>query len=144
LPDISLSIVGSYPTPEVQRLAGDGVDVLGYVEDVDAVFGRARLSIAPLRYGAGLKGKVVTSLGYGVPCVVTPVAAEGLELADGQGIRLAKGPDDFARAIVGLYEDAEQWECLSQAGVLAVTERFSVEANRSRLVRLLQELGQPA
>ncbi|MCG6986432.1 MAG: glycosyltransferase [Thiocapsa sp.] len=144
LPDVRLSIVGSYPTPEVLALEGAGVSVLGYVEELDGLFERARLSIAPLRYGAGLKGKVVTSLGYGVPCVVTPVAAEGLELEDGQGIRLAADPDEFAMAIASLHEDAELWERTSRAGLLAVSERFSIAANRPRIQRVLRDLGQPA
>ncbi|RKT44484.1 glycosyltransferase [Thiocapsa rosea] len=144
LPDIELSIVGSYPTPEVLGLEGNGVEVLGYVEDIEPLFARVRITVAPLLYGAGLKGKVVTSLGYGVPCVVTPTAAEGLELDDGQGILVAAEPEAFAAAIVRLYEVADEWERSSLAGLRAVTERFSVAANRHLVRNLLTELGLPA
>jgi glycosyltransferase involved in cell wall biosynthesis len=144
LPGIELSIVGSYPSAEVLGLKGNGVEVLGYVEDIEPLFAQVRLTIAPLRYGAGLKGKVVTSLGYGVPCVATPTAAEGLELENGQGIRVAAEPDTFAAAIVQLYEAADEWDRYSLAGLRAVTERFSVGANRPRIMNLLTELGLPA
>jgi glycosyltransferase involved in cell wall biosynthesis len=144
LPDIELSIVGSYPSPEVLGLEGNGVEVLGYVEDIEPLFARVRVTIAPLRYGAGLKGKVVTSLGYGVPCVVTPTAAEGLELDDGQGVLVAAEPDAFAAAILHLYEAEDDWQRCSLAGLRAVTERFSVPANRPRIIGLLTELGLPA
>jgi GT2 family glycosyltransferase/glycosyltransferase involved in cell wall biosynthesis len=144
LPEIELSIVGSYPSAEVLGLKGNGVEVLGYVEDIEPLFARVRLTIAPLRYGAGLKGKVVTSLSYGVPCVVTPTAAEGLELENGQGIRVATEPDTFAAAIVQLYEAEDEWDRCSLAGLRAVTERFSVGANRPRIMNVLTELGLPA
>ncbi len=144
LPDIELSIVGSYPSSQILGLKGNGVEVLGYVEDIEPLFARVRLTIAPLRYGAGLKGKVVTSLGYGVPCVVTPTAAEGLGLEDGQGILVAADSEAFAAAILQLYETVDEWERSSSAGLRAVTERFSVGANRPLIMDLLAELGLPA
>ncbi len=144
LPDLVLDIVGSYPTPEILRLQGHGVRVLGYVKDIEPLFSRALITIAPLRYGAGLKGKVVTSLGYGVPSVVTPTAAEGLGLDEGQGILTASEPDAFVTAIARLCQNAGDWERLSSAGLQAVSQRFSVEANRPGLARLLAELGLPS
>jgi O-antigen biosynthesis protein len=144
LPDVDLSIVGSYPSPEVMNLEAKGVHVLGYVEDIAPLFARTRLSIAPLRYGAGLKGKVVTSLGYGVPCVVTPVAAEGLGLADGEGIVIAADPDAFAAAVVHIHGHRGDWERLSTAGIEAVRRSFSLDANRPSLANLLRDLDLPS
>lgn len=143
LPNIELTIVGSYPSPEILRLEGGGIRVLGYVEEIEPLFACVRISIAPLRYGAGLKGKVVTSLSYGVPCVVTPTAAEGLELDDHEGILVASEPEAFAESIARLYEDGAEWERVSQAGLREVARRFSLEANRPRLAALLGELGLP-
>ncbi len=144
LPDLVLDIVGSYPSPEILGLQGHGVRVLGYVKDIEPLFSRALISIAPLRYGAGLKGKVVTSLSYGVPSVVTPIAAEGLGLDEGQGILTESDPDAFVAAIARLCRNPDDWERLSSAGLQAVSQRFSVEANRPRLARLLAELGLPS
>lgn len=142
-PEMNLSIIGSHMVPEVQALAGNGIQVLGFVEDLTSVFARSRISVAPLRYGAGQKGKVVTSLSYGVPCVLTPIAAEGLGLTEGEGILLAETPAAFADAIIGLYHDAVLWDGLSKQGLKQVERKFSLAANRNRLASLLREIGLP-
>ena len=80
VPGIELLLVGSYMPAEVSTLAAKDVVPLGYVPSLDSVFERVRLTIAPLRYGAGLKGKVLESMAAGVPCVMTTVAAEGVNL----------------------------------------------------------------
>jgi glycosyltransferase involved in cell wall biosynthesis len=90
-PDIVCLLVGSAMPDAVRRLARPGVVPLGEVADLDSVFNRVRLSVAPLRYGAGVKGKVLDSLAAGVPCVMTPVAAEGLGLP--AGLRALVGED---------------------------------------------------
>ena len=69
LPDVMTYIVGSQPTEDIKALAGDGVRVLGWVEDLTELYETARLFVAPLRYGAGMKGKVGESLAYGLPVV---------------------------------------------------------------------------
>ncbi|AFL74598.1 glycosyltransferase [Thiocystis violascens] len=144
LPDLELSIVGSHMVPEVKALEGNGIHVLGFVEDIGPIFARARLSVAPLRYGAGQKGKVVTSLGYGVPGVLTRVAAEGLGLGEEEGALLADEPADFAEAVIRLYRDAGLWQRLSDGGLARVEREFSVAANRATLAALLAELDLPA
>jgi glycosyltransferase involved in cell wall biosynthesis len=90
-PDIVCLLVGSAMPDAVRRLARPGVVPLGEVADLGSVFNRVRLSVAPLRYGAGVKGKVLDSLAAGVPCVMTPVAAEGLGLP--AGLRALVGED---------------------------------------------------
>ena len=143
LPGAELSIIGSHLVPEVESLAGNGVRVLGFVNDLEPVFSNARLSVAPLRYGAGQKGKVVTSLGYGVPCVLTTIAAEGLGLNEEYGAAIADDPAAFAEAVIRLYHDAQLWRRLSDDGLALVEREFSVAANRRRLADLLLELDLP-
>lgn len=143
IPEITLSIIGSHMVPEVRALQGDGIQVLGFVEDLMPVFARARVSVAPLRYGAGQKGKVVTSLSYGVPCVLTPIAAEGLGLTDEQGITIAETPTAFADAVFRVYHDPVLWERLSEKGLKQVEREFSLIANRDRLASLLREIELP-
>src|SRR5262249_25541476 len=77
---VELLLVGSYMPPKVSRLAAKDIVPLGYVPTLNAVFERAKVTIAPLRYGAGLKGKVLESLAAGIPCVMTNIAAEGVNL----------------------------------------------------------------
>ena len=82
VPGIELLLVGSQMPSEVSALAAKDIVPLGFVPSLDSVFERVRLTIAPLRYGAGLKGKVLESMAAGVPCVMTTVAAEGLDLPE--------------------------------------------------------------
>lgn len=142
-PTLELFIVGSHLVPEVAALAGNGVHVLGFVEDIAPIFASVRLSIAPLRYGAGQKGKVVTSLGYGVPAVLTPVAAEGLGLDVNEGALVAETSADFAAAVIRLHEDEPLWQQLSDGGLARMEREFSVAANRDKLAQLLTELDLP-
>ena len=96
LPEIVFYIIGSKPPKEILDLAGEDVIVTGYLPDISSYFHDCRLSVAPLRYGAGLKGKVVTSLSYGLPCVASSVAVEGSGLKPGEDILVADKPEEFA------------------------------------------------
>ena len=118
--------------------------VAGYRPDLDALLGACRLTVAPLRFGAGLKGKIVSSLAAGVPCVATPMAAEGMALIDGEHVCLATTPSEFAAAVVDVHEDTELWERLSRGGLLLARETYSLAAARWRIAALLDELGLPA
>ncbi|MFD2111112.1 glycosyltransferase [Thiorhodococcus fuscus] len=122
LPDVRLKIIGTDPPIEVQECAGQGVEILGYVPDVTGYLADSRISVAPLRYGAGVKGKVNQSLAHGLPVVATSIAAEGMHLRDGDSILIADTPADFASAVVRLYRDDALWTRLSDGG-LAVMER---------------------
>ena len=92
IPECVFQVIGCEPTPEILKLAGPHIQVLGYVPEVRPYFDRARLSVAPIRYGAGVKGKVNLSMSLGVPAVVTPVAAEGMYLDHEQNAMLADVP----------------------------------------------------
>jgi len=127
-PGIDLAIVGLDPQGDVTPLAGPGVSVTGWVGDLDAEFARARVFVAPLRWGAGIKIKVLDSLARGVPAVVTPVAAEGLHLVDGDSALVAAEPGAFAAAVVRLHEERELWERVAAGGRAVLQRRFSVEA----------------
>ncbi len=143
LPGAKLSIIGSNIVSDVENLARADVEILGFVENLQPVFARARLSVAPLRYGAGQKGKVVTSLGFGVPCVATPIAAEGLSLGHECGVLVEEEPAAFADAVVRIYQDPDLWQRLSDGGLELVEREFSLNTNRIKLVELLAELGLP-
>ncbi|MCX5657822.1 MAG: glycosyltransferase, partial [Candidatus Omnitrophica bacterium] len=123
------------------QLSGKNVVVRGYVEDLGEIFDHCRLSVAPLRYGAGIKGKIVTSLSYGVPCVATAIAKEGMGLTHGENILVAETVEDFAHVVVEVYKSAELWNKLSSNGLEVVREKFSIESVRSALHDVLLELG---
>ena len=133
LPDVHLYIVGSKPTAEVLALQTDRVTVVGYAPTLDPYFGRCRISVAPLRFGAGSNGKLAHSMSHGLPCVATSLACEGMGLADGEHVRIADSPDDFARAVVELYRDEELWNRISNAGMAKTEAEFSPGAARRAL-----------
>ncbi len=80
-------------------------------------FDSVKLSVAPLRFGAGVKGKINQSMAFGVPVVATSVAVDGIELRDREEILVADEPEDFAKALIELYESEELWNRLSENGL---------------------------
>ena len=96
LPDVVFQVVGSNTPVKVRELAGKNVQVLGFVQDVKPVFDRARVAVAPLRFGAGVKGKVNQSMAYGIPTVVSSIAAEGMHLVHEDNAMIADDPASFA------------------------------------------------
>jgi glycosyltransferase involved in cell wall biosynthesis len=143
--DLSLTIVGSSAPPIVQSLhtPSDGVSVVGFVDRVEPLQDRARMTVAPLRYGAGIKGKVVSSLAQGVPCVATSIAVEGTGLADGQGVLCADDPAGFANAIIRIAEDDELWIATAEAGARFARNNFSMQAVSAQLAQMFHDLGIP-
>ena len=137
VPDLVFRVVGSHPPEHFADLAGPNVEILGYVPDLTPILRRALISVAPLRYGAGVKGKVNLSMAYGVPTVISAVAAEGMHLVDRRDTLIADDPADFAAAVVELVESPDLWECLSRNGRASVRAHFSVEAVASRIDDLL-------
>ena len=141
LPDMRLTVIGAHVPERLQRMASDSVRFAGPVADLRPMFAGARLSIAPLRYGAGIKGKVMTSLAYGVPAVTTTIGAEGMEVRHGEDILIADTPDAFAAAVVSLHSDEQLWTRLARQGFEAVAAQFSVANAERGLRRILARAG---
>jgi len=137
LPSLRFSVIGSDPPGEIRALASDHIRILGHVPDLSPFLEGSRLSVAPLRYGAGVKGKVNQSLAHGVPVVGTSVAVEGMHLVHGQSVLIADKAEAFADAVVRLYQNQGLWECLSQAGTAVMETHFSFDAARKALINLL-------
>ncbi|MGH7983771.1 MAG: glycosyltransferase [Candidatus Udaeobacter sp.] len=129
-------IIGDKTPPEIGALAGERIVITGLQRDVRPFFESVRLSVAPLRFGAGVKGKINQSMAWGVPVVATSVAVEGMELTFGEDVLVADEPEEFARALVTLYESAELWNRLSQNGIEKSRLLYSAEVARERLERL--------
>jgi glycosyltransferase involved in cell wall biosynthesis len=92
--------------------------------------------VAPLRYGAGMKGKIGQSIAYGLPVVTTTIGAEGMGLADGHHILQADTPEAFAEAVVKLYFDSDLWHRLSANALSHLQEHYSLAATRRRLATI--------
>jgi GT2 family glycosyltransferase/glycosyltransferase involved in cell wall biosynthesis len=131
-------IIGEKVPPEVVALATDNVIITGVQSDLRPFFDNVKLSIAPLRYGAGVKGKINQSMAYGVPVVATSLAIEGMELTPGQDVLVADEPAQFAEALVTLYQSEELWDRLSRNGLEKTRSKYSVEAAREKLGKLFR------
>jgi hypothetical protein len=143
VPEAELLIVGTDLPASVLAGAPSSVRYLGYVPDLDTWLDGLRLTVAPLRFGAGAKGKVASSLAAGVPCVGTPVAAEGMELRDGVEIAIGQSAAELAERISEIYRDPAVWSRLSQGGNAKAQDEFSVEAGERRLASMLDALRLP-
>jgi len=138
LPGVVTYLIGSNPPPAVAKLQGDGVEVLGYVPEIEPWFDKCRLSVSPLRYGAGVKGKINHSMSRGLPVVATATSVEGMHLVEGEEVLVADDPDAFADAIARLYRDEALWNRLSQAGLENVRRHFSPEAAAEPIGRVFE------
>jgi glycosyltransferase involved in cell wall biosynthesis len=111
--------------------------VVGYVEDLTPLFRRARVFVAPLRYGAGVKGKVGQSMAQGLPIVATRVAAEGMNAVVGKDLLVADEPAAFAAAVIRLLDDDTLWLQLRANGKELIRQTQSIEAARIKLGNIL-------
>ncbi len=137
LPGISLHIVGYAADAALADCASDDVLVHGYIADLAPIFKNIKLALAPLRYGAGVKGKINMAMSYGVPIVTTTVGAEGMDLLDRRDAMIADGAQDFARAIIEAYDNESLWINLSDCGLDNVRRHFSPERAREALKDIL-------
>jgi glycosyltransferase involved in cell wall biosynthesis/LmbE family N-acetylglucosaminyl deacetylase len=140
LPEARLHIVGGGAPPEILDLAAPDVVINGYVPHAGRFFNGCRLSVAPLRFGAGVKGKVGRSMGYGCPVVLSPVAAEGTGITDGKDALIASSAADFADAMARLYQDELLWTRLSREGQQFFNAHFSYEVGKKRLAAIMDAL----
>ncbi len=144
LPDVPFYIMGANMPDEIRDRSDPGVIALGHVPDLAARLEELRVTVAPLRYGAGLKGKVASSLGHGVPCVVTSIAAEGFGAAAQGAIAVADTPEAFCQQVVELHTNEERWTELSDAGLALMASRHSFANGRRILGELLTAVNASA
>jgi GT2 family glycosyltransferase/glycosyltransferase involved in cell wall biosynthesis len=132
LPEVVFHCIGGDVPPAIAALASiDGVRVHGHVADIAPYMDGARLALAPLRYGAGVKGKVNLSMAHGQPVVATSCAVEGMHLRAGEDVLVGDDPRDFADAVVRGYQDEVLWSRLAGNGLRNVEAHFSLESGRA-------------
>ena len=137
LPGVRLHCIGADVPPEIAALAdAPGVLMHGYVPDITPYMDGCRLAVAPLRYGAGVKGKVNLSMAHGQPVIATSCAAEGMHLVDGHDALVADDAQGFADATVRAYSDRVLWEQLAANGLENVARHFSADAARAVVRRV--------
>jgi hypothetical protein len=115
LPEFRTFVTGKNPPLSVERLAAENLVLLGFVTSIRDLYNAARIAIAPIRMGAGVKNKTMEALQYGVPVVATTVGAEGMGLRDGIEIDVTDDPREFARRLVALATDDAVWRARREA-----------------------------
>jgi glycosyltransferase involved in cell wall biosynthesis len=142
IPDATLEVVGHWESSLIKKgvelLDVEGVRFVGSVEDLDPYYASARVFVAPTRYAAGIPFKVHEAVSMGVPTVVTPLIAEQLGWAQGEGILYPESAQamekDFAECCVRLHEDPQTWATTRSAGLLAIRRDCSNATFRARLL----------
>ncbi len=134
-PSIECLLVGSSMPDALHAAAGPGIRPMGRVDDLAGVFDQVRLTVAPLTFGAGVKGKVLDSLAAGVPCACSPIAAEGLDWSGPLLEMVGENAAGLADVVIRLHTDLAFNAACSQAGLAYVTEQLS----EARLDRLMAE-----
>ncbi|MEO8001598.1 MAG: glycosyltransferase, partial [Arenimonas sp.] len=128
-PDIVLEIAGNSAPEYLESISKDmNIVFLGHVSDIDKLIDGKRINVAPLRYGAGAKGKISHALASGLPTIATTVAADGMLLTPGKSVLIADDAETFAKAILALYEDETFWNFLSKNGHEVAKAYFSEQA----------------
>lgn len=136
--DEPIRLIGERTDDELRELADAGVEVLGHVPDITPYFQRARCMLVPLRYGAGVKGKIGTAFAWGLPVVSTTVGAEGMDLAEGAEYLRADALADWAAQLKRLRDDEALWQRLSAAGRNVVRERYSPQRIAVKLREIIE------
>lgn len=139
-PSIKLNIVGSYPPQEILNLSSKNIKVWGYVENVDPLFNKCAVFVAPLRYGAGVKGKVGQAAEYGLPVVSTSIGIEGMHMEDMIDCLVADDEKGYAKAVLKLLADKDLWLKVSNNSRKVIARHFSPAVAKKSLERLLNEL----
>lgn len=139
LPAVKFYIVGGQPTEEIKQAASENVIVTGFAADVAPYFENCRVFVSPLRYGAGMKGKIGQAFSFGLPVVTTSIGAEGMNLTAGREALIADEPHEFARRILEVYDNERLWQNLSDNGYRFIMENYSPAAIEKKLRRLLAE-----
>lgn len=137
LPQVRFHCIGSDPPEAIVALGKQpGIEIHGHVPDLSPYMDEVRIAIAPLRFGAGVKGKVNLSMAHGQPVVATTCAVEGMYLRDEVDVLVADDAQAFADAVVRLYQDEALWNRLAANGLENIRQHFSLDAARDVVKRV--------
>lgn len=141
-PDLTLYILGNNPNDRILKSAKKDPNIVftGFVKDLDTYLQKTRVYIAPLRFGSGMKVKVLEGLYRGNPCVTTSVGAEGLDLADGENSYISDTPEAFIASCLHLLDNKEKWELIRDKVRKLAAEKYTWQALFVRMEKSLQEI----
>jgi glycosyltransferase involved in cell wall biosynthesis len=143
VPDVRLILRGDPPPPALRRAAADdpSIEFQPYGDDLAAVLGACTATIAPLWIGSGIKIKILSALGHGVPVITTPVGVEGIDVIHGEQILVATSDEAFASHTIAVLQQEELWQRLADGGREFARSAVSPDARREGVTELYQELA---
>ncbi len=140
-PEVQFWVVGKDPGPKVKALASrPGVHVTGSVPDIRPYVWSAGVVVSPLRFGTGVKNKLLAALAMKKAVVATTPTIEGLEVVEGRDLLVADEPADFAAKVLQLIENPEYGQRLAESGCAFVRERYTWESSAQRLEQVLLDV----
>lgn len=134
LPDLTLNIVGNV-IEMMKPVPHPNIIFHGYVSEMTSHLLENRIMVAPLRYGAGVKGKIGQALEFQLPVVSTSIGAEGMQLVDGENALLADDPKLFADKIVELYTNETLWKKIQSKSEESLSP-FSLDTLKNRILQI--------
>ena len=140
MPHVKFTIIGSKPTEEIKALSSDHITVTGHVESTTPFLHKNYISVAPLRYGAGVKGKIGEAMAHGLPVVTTSIGAQGMGLIDRENAIIADSADLFAKGVIDLIGDEELWDRIRKNGREHIEKYYSRKQAKEGLIAMLRQL----
>jgi glycosyltransferase involved in cell wall biosynthesis len=143
-PELQFHVVGANPPNSLRALASPHVVIHGFIDDLDRFLMGMQVSVVPLRFGAGMKGKVGSALRLGLPVVSTSIGVEGMPVQSGQEVIVADEPEAMATAILDVLTNPALWQQLSQNGQTFASHQWGERASYEGLRAILSSLGLPS
>ncbi len=143
LPDVRLHVVGSNVPASIEALASERVIITGFVDDLQPLQDRMRVNVAPLRYGAGIKGKIGSAMAVGLPSVATTIATEGMGLVAGRDVLVGDDAQALADQVCQLYTDEALWTAMSAAGISFADQAWGARAAWKAFEKILDSVDLP-
>jgi glycosyltransferase involved in cell wall biosynthesis len=140
-PAVRFVIAGQKPVPKVLELAGDGIEVTGFVKDLAATYNSASVVVAPLRFGAGTQNKVLEAMAMGVPVVCSHIGFGGLGISSGQGAIMQQSPEAFANSVIDLLQHETLRRETGQAGIQVIRNNFDWDIIARTLESYFEEIS---
>jgi len=141
VPQTRFLIVGNAPTEEIRALASSQVSVIGYVPETSSYLQKSRVSVAPLRFGAGMKGKVGEAVAHGIPVVTTSVGFQGMKVKHEEDVLVADSPAEFAEAVLRLLSDRELCDRIRTSALGKMKECFGIAPALRRLEFIMESVA---
>ena len=139
-----MHIYGAYCTEKVLQLNNtkDGFIVKGWVENIEEVYTNAKICLAPIQFGAGLKGKLINAMEFGTPSITTSIGAEAMHGKLNWNGFICNNPEDFALKSVALYKNPQCWEEAQINGVEIINKCYSKEKYGQKLIKKVNFLNE--